>query len=457
MKYILFKKDGSIAKFRILIILFILSALVFLSSSAAISIKYDISPYYSAKQLIRNGILSGIHISTLIYDPSSTKIASIGLKNVQHPLNYGDYIRIEEFFKREKFQEGFHIKKIHNGKITRSRFHFSYQPYEEPKLAELRKNYRLDGVVAPARNEFEAMVLLRGWARSQFKRSDYQPKMVNFDALSVLRRNTRNKDNKECRPDQYRPCHFFPLFYSQISLSMGYQVRPTQIAFSTTGKLRKDFPHGTTEVWSNQFKKWVTMDADLNLHYEKDGVPLNLLEVHNARYEKNPSEIKIIRGTQTSGDLEWKKKIEIKDMIKYHSYFKITDMRNDWMTNHYFRGHPMRSDRASLFWVDERMPEVFNLGPKTNNVDDFYWTLNQTEILVKNESKAQNRLSLAFKTFTPNYKHFEILLDDSRKIVSTKPVFVWELHPGKNKLSVYSVNKFGIHGIPSSVEGLFGI
>jgi len=456
LKYFLVKKDGSMAKFRILIILFILSVLIFLSSSAAISIKYDISPYYSAKQQIRNGILSGIYISTLIYDPASTKIASIGPENDQRPIDYENYIRIEEYFKREKIQEGFHVMKIHNEKITRSRYHFSYQPYEEPKLAELRNYYKLDDVIAPARNEFEAMVLLRGWARSQFRRSDYQPKMVNFDALKVLKSNLRNKDNKECQPDQYRPCHFFPLFYSQTLLSMGYQVRPTQIAFSRTSKLRKDFPHGTTEVWSNQYKKWVTMDADLNLHYEKDEVPLNLLEVHNARYEKDTSNFRIVRGIQTSGDFEWKKKIDIKDMIKYHSYFKITDMRNDWMTNHYFRGHPMRSDRASLFWVDERMPEVFNLGPKTNIVNDFYWTLNQAEIFVKKESQIKDELSLAFKTVTPNFKNFEIWLDDSKKIVSTKPVFIWKLHEGNNKLSVCSVNKFGIHGIPSSVEGLLG-
>jgi len=38
------------------------------------------------------------------------------------------------------------------------------------------------------------------------------------------------------------------------------------------------------------------MDTDLNLYYEKDGIPLNILEVHNERYENKPTRIKIITG-----------------------------------------------------------------------------------------------------------------------------------------------------------------
>jgi len=131
-------------------------------------------------------------------------------------------------------------------------------------------------------------------------------------------------------------------------------------------------------------------------------------------------------------------------------------MRNDWMTNHYFKGHPKRSGkRSSLFWIDKDLPPVFNFKQKTDNPDDFYWTLNQTEICAKKELYSSKTIPLFFKTFTPNFKHFEIVLDDVKKIISKSAFYNWELHPGNNKLHIRSINKFGNSGIPSFVEILF--
>jgi len=207
-----------------------------------------------------------------------------------------------------------------------------------------------------------------------------------------------------------------------------------------------------TEVWSNQFKKWIVMDPDLNLHYEKNGIPMNMLEIHNERYEKTPSDMKVIRGIHTAGDYNADEKTDADNMVQYHSYIEIPDMRNDWATNFYFRGHPKRSDRASLCWLDELMPPIFCLRPTSNHADDFYWSLNQTEVKVKRTSDIHSGLSLAFKTFTPNFKCFEIKTDDSSEIISAAPAFDWKLHPGKNRLEVRSVNQYGVHGISSRIE-----
>ena len=124
--------------------------------------------------------------------------------------------------------------------------------------------------------------------------------------------------------------------------------------------------------------------------------------------------------------------------------------------NHYFQGHPKRSDQSSLVWVDKKLKPVFSFKPSTSDIDNFYWTLNQTEIFVRKESNLQDEIPLAFKTFTPNFKHFEILIDDSEKTISTDSVFNWKLHRGKNKLFATSVNKFGIHGIPSYIKVFVG-
>ena len=434
-------------------ILIIFITLAFAVASIVLGARYDMPPVYMAKQMMKQGILGAMDILVQLCDPvkAKTRPATVEPADGQSFNDEDYYMLTEEFFRKAKLSKTFHMEKICNETIRTSRFHFSYQPYDEPVLLELRKAYNLDDVVAPAKDEFEAMLLLRNWGRSQFRRNDYQPRMAYFNALKILRKNIRNKNSEPHTPDQYRPCHFFPLFYSQILLSMGYTPRIVRISGSAARGYDGYDGHGMTEVWSNKFRKWILMDPDLNLHYEKDGIPVNMLEIHNERYESDISEIKAVQGKQTSGDFQNRKKIDISSMIEYHSYIQIVDMRNDWLTNHYFKGHPKRSNKATLFWIDKNLPSVFNFKQKTDNADDFYWTLNQTEILA-NQFLHGKTWSLAFKTFTPNYKHFEITIDDLKKIVLKESVYAWDLHHGRNRLSVCSVNKFGIHGLSASVE-----
>jgi len=127
------------------------------------------------------------------------------------------------------------------------------------------------------------------------------------------------------------------------------------------------------------------------------------------------------------------------------------DMRNDWLTNHYFRGHPVRSDRASLFWVDENLPPAFHFKQETSRVEDFYWTLNQAEIWAKN-GNSDGEIGLRFRTFTPNFSRFEILLDGTQKIEWKDASYTWKLHPGMNSVSIRPINQFGVRGIESYVK-----
>src|SRR5262249_27756983 len=221
-------------------------------------------------------------------------------------------------------------EEVHNECIVYSRFRFQYQTYEEPRLHELRRKYRLDEVTAQATDEFGALVRLRNWTRSRFRRRDYQPFMKNFDALEVLDRNLRNDAGAPSdHTKYYDPCHFFPLLYCQVLLSKGYQARLTNIS--------QRVAHGMAEVWSNQYKKWIAMDVELNHHFEKDGIPLNMLEVHNELFEDKPSRVRVVRGEQTSGDpspavAALGREVTVEGMISYHRDLEIIAMRNDWMT-----------------------------------------------------------------------------------------------------------------------------
>lgn len=302
----------------------------------------------------------------------------------------------------------------------------------------------LDDVVAGANDELEELVLLRNWTRMQFRRIDYQEKTKNFDALNVLENIKVNTDGRESSPEDIRPCDIFPRLYIQILLSMGYQARLCQVSHNGLGH------HGLTEVWSNQYNKWITMDVDLNLHYLQGGIPQNLLEIHQAARDNNLNiqiEQKIVDSPyQPKATLEW--------MFNYHRFVNIADMRNDWISNHYFAGHPRQSDGSFLGWLDgEKLPAIFFFKPTTNNQSDFYWSLNRTYLLVDQTHSrvTEEVLPLIFQTVTPNFSHFSIQVD-GKKHTQKEYDFTWVLHKGLNRIEVKSINDFNLEGVVSEIE-----
>jgi hypothetical protein len=402
-----------------------------------ISYHYDFSIIEATKSSVRYVSLSAIGTGVGLYDPTAdnTIHAQLGPEEMS---NFSSMSRIEQYLAKGKVS-GIEIIEMKNEHIVISDYVFNYQP-DVPRLLEMRKEMGLDDVVAGADDELEKMIRLRQWVRKQFSRLDYQKTMAQFDALTIWGNPQRNPEKKKNWPGNYNPCHFFPLFYSQVMLSMGYIPRVVHISY--TGY---DY-HGFTEVWSNQYRKWISMDPDLNLHYEYEGVPQNILEVHNFRYRNN-TRLKVMQVMVEPGiqPLE-----TTENMLDYHQYVEIADLRNDWLTNKYFRGHPKRSDLATLAWKDDREPEIFRLTPATRNIEDMYWTLNQAEILVESEKCGQDSLALLFNTVTPNFSHFAIHMN-GKAFEQTSPVFVWKLQSGRNELIVYPVNSFGVHGISSRI------
>ncbi|MDA7503945.1 hypothetical protein OAF74_01225 [bacterium] len=394
----------------------------------------------SAKALAKLFIAKG----TTVYDPSVVIEAKTGPDSKPE----SNYIFIDEELLNQDLipasSDELFLTEISNQKIVKASQDFSYQTYEEPRLHELRKKYKLKEVVADAANEFEALVLLRNWSRSQFHRENYQPFETNFDALRVLDRNLKIFGKPYDIDKHFDPCHFFPLLYSQVVISMGYTSRLVAAE------------HGMTEVWSNDFQKWVLMDAELNYHVVREGVPLSLTEIAYA----TPDEIELVRGTQSSDANPFQVHLKI-DVISPEGLINmirgnlldIVDLRNDWMTNHYFRGHPSRSDQNSLTLItpfnETSLILDRHLRPTTIDKEKFRWTLNQAEIYFKHNH--QNEVKLSIRTVTPNFKHFKIThngIDDYQK----SSEFVIKLREGSNSIKVQPVNLFDVPGISSQMN-----
>ena len=422
---------------------------IYAAATCFVSFYYGLSLAASARTIPRHLAILGIEAGVSIWDPCSPRTAPDGPATEYAPPAE-ECARLEDFMQKHSQARGWTIGEIRNPHIAVGRLPFRYQPFDEPRLQQLREKYKLAELVAAAPTEFEGMVRLRGWARSQFRRRDYQPLMANFDALTILERKLINPiDRPVDLAREYDACHFFPLFYCQLMASVGHHARVVNTA------------HGQTEAWSNQFNKWVLMDAELNLHYELDGVPLNMLEMYRLRGKAARSGVRVVQTEQTSGDPSTTlvhlgiERLGPDHIFRNTETLEIVEMRNDWMTNHYFPGHPARSERSSLRYVPAEVRKPLNfvraLRPTTENTSDLYWPLNQCELRV-DPSSEERALKLALRTVTPNFDHFEIVVDSEQPSRIAGATFEWRLHKGRNTLSVRPVNTLGVRGVESRVD-----
>ena len=416
--------------------------------AASLWVTYDVSVADAARGALRDTTLVIARNLVSLYDPTPPLKARFA----PDERDLRRYKPIEEVWRGGQIvslANGLRLELIEarNERIVRSPWKFGYQPYDEPRIHELRQRYHLDEIIGSAPTEFEGMVRLRHWARTRFNRADYQPMMPNFDALEVLNRNYRNQGEPYSFGGHFDPCHFFQLLYAQLLVSLGHQARLVSIG------------EAMTEVWSNQYRKWVMMDAELDHHLERNGVPLNMLELSMLSHSHNRSGVILSRSPRSPGeenptmpDLHVERLSAETVISWFMGPFEITELRNDWMTNHYFRGHPARSEAATLVFIAPGSAQVTfsqRLRPHTSRKEDLYWTLNQSTILV--DPDVSGGFRVAFDTDTPNFDYFEVVTDGvvTKLATSSMP---WQVHAGTNELRVRSVNKFGVHGIESGVK-----
>src|SRR5258706_8303050 len=145
---------------------------------------------------------------------------------------------------------------------------FTFDSYDNPKLKELRERYRLDEVVAPGKSEFDRQVLLLDWVNHKFKKFG-KPSSPARGALDIL--NAIDEGNT-----------FFCSHYGDVMVSAAASLgwvdrcmalrRPDSWGSGST-------EHTSTEIWSNQWRKWVMLDPTFAMYVEKDGAPLNAWEI----------------------------------------------------------------------------------------------------------------------------------------------------------------------------------
>ena len=321
------------------------------------------------------------------------------------------------------------IINIKSHKFTRSYFCFTFEsPYNE-RILKLRKREKLDVVVNRSQNEFEKILRIRRWVRRELEHGEFPFPYPPWDALVILDWLRAGETTVFC--GQYA------VVFAQALISMNIPVRYLDTAN------KKGDGHFLTEVWSRDFNKWIVMDPYDGLHFERNNVPLNALELHDALADEKYRNIKIIKDDNIRYS-----RFEMKEKLDYYHTFGIL-LRNNHtsepvvisaledkknMRRRILYSAPMLQYRDSVtknYLVAKHPSSVYK--------EDLYWKPDIIIIKVKKIDYTKGRIILEFERVLSEGDIYLYKGREREEYQKTGKKFIWELKKGYNKL--YVVNK----------------
>jgi hypothetical protein len=321
---------------------------------------------------------------------------------------------------------------------------FRFDSFSNPKLKELRERYQLDAVVAPGKDEFERQVLLLDWVHHRFKKFG-RPSSEAKGALDILQ--AVNEGHT-----------FFCVHYAEVfvsaAASLGWIDRELAL------RRHQDLPqggsteHSTTEIWSNQYRKWVMMDPTAHMYIEKEGTPLTAYEIRREWFYREGGDLMFVVGKERK---KYRKSGLPVFLGRFDGFGDLT-VPADELDKYGFIGYIPNTDLmdagldyGQMFIVKDKLCEGTRWHQRTapaHPAVDPYFPINQAALRLVPE---QDQFRVVLQTLTPNFQAYKARIDGGNW-KSCGESFRWLLHPGSNRLEVRTVNQFGVEGPISTVE-----
>jgi hypothetical protein len=186
----------------------------------------------------------------------------------------------------------------------------------------------------------------------------------------------------------------------------GYVTRIIFCGLGVQG-LEPSWKHGTNEVWSNTYCKWVAIDPQENHHFEKNGVPLSALEVRD-EYQKGNIRgvIRAVGVNRTPSGASADGGIEMYNWVEWNAYGNHTSgypAENEfyfWFQDAYSQSHT---------WYNSGSPHWLYSSPSTmrwiSQRDSIEWTPNVVKVT---PSVSGSTLNVTLANCMPNFKEYQI-------------------------------------------------
>ncbi len=346
--------------------------------------------------------------------------------------------------------------------------HSSYQ--------ELRERYRLEQIVSGAPTQFDQLLALSDWLRGRWAHG-WDGTSLTTNGLQIL---------KEADEGKEFHCWYFTMAFCACAAAIGHVARPLAISKADTDLIPPEevnISHVISEVWSNDFGKWIVIDPDLNCHYVQDGLPLSAHEIRRAWLSGERGSVKRVCGKtaatitdRTTVFSEQGKKglfdVFLRyDALDYYHYLRFM-LRTDLIAASEERLNHVQTHATSLAfgqpglpaaqWVDGFAPPQIYIenhpAPPdllfSSRLEDVYWTLNQAEINVRCAAQPTPSsppvLRVSLDTVTPDFDRFEVQLG-SADWEPKEAVFDWPLEAGENTVQARPVTRRGLCGMVSGL------
>lgn len=343
-------------------------------------------------------------------------------------------------------QHGIHFKQFSNGSAYRPKYPFSFQRWDEPQLGELSRRLDLDRLLAGADNDLEqakriALAVCNLWAHQA------PIEYPSWNALAIL-------DNVG-QGQQYW-CTYKQLVAMQCLAAVGLVSRIVPCHW-----------HHSLEYWSNDWNKWVVIDAWTANFYRKEGVPLGSLELHRLsratggleglgvwEINVNPNRWEPERiGDSTLATTECYQHIRYiarNDFLSAPLAAKAPGAPGDYLKPDNQLNDPIQTGLLHVsWWQPGDAPSL--VGPSVRYEQDYNFPLDQVEIDIRRPAFAEGVLDLEFATHTPEFDSFCLRVDGG-EWEDYGSRFLWQLKPGVNRAEVRTRNKWGRYGAASVAE-----
>jgi hypothetical protein len=238
-----------------------------------------------------------------------------------------------------------------------------------------------------------------------------------------------------------------------VMASMGFVVRDLGVDRNHED-LGKSMHHGVNEVWSNDYAKWVLLDAKYDTHYERDGSPLSALELHEAVRADGGKGVVKMQGVE---------RLPAPPLLPEAAENNI---RSYWWVSYNLRPNPFTEphwsggSRLLIYdndafrnstWYRSNGNQLVKHWAyaaqafiATRNRHEIEWTPGVPELRV--QQVAPNKVEVRLRSATPNFKTYLTRVNRGPWLASSGSRIPWSLHPGENRLDARTQNLAGVEG-----------
>ena len=321
---------------------------------------------------------------------------------------------------------------------------WAYENYYSPRIKLLKERYGLEEVVRGEENEWQRILLLRNWIRSNIEIDNYNPSETRGDPFAIL--------DSALQGGRFHCTHFSRVLHAVLN-SFGYVTRRLGCG---PGLIDDGGHHGVNEVWVNQFQKWVIVDAKYDSHFEREGIPLSALEIRDLVWKGEKESIVRIKGPagkpmrpnpetgawETRPDTyrwcSWET-----DTNRFTAFPAPPTSTLVFLDDEIFRSNKWYRD-GKLHWAYDTPFMIL-----TTRRDWIEWTPN---VITSGVEVDGGRASVFLQSFTPNFRSFQVKAPAGNWVDCEEQLELHLHRDTENRFLFRIVNLFGVTGPEHSVE-----